>query len=94
MYVPASQNEHDDAPSDALYLPMSHEAQLLAPVVTELYRPAAQAVHNRDVVEPGTSRYAPAKHAVHPLVPVARALYVPTSHWTHPTGDVAPADGL
>ena len=94
LYAPASQNEQADALSDALYLPMSHKAQPLAPVVTELYRPAAQAVHKRDVVEPGKFEYEPAKHAVHPLAPAARALYVPTSHCTHPKGDVAPVDGL
>ena len=41
--------EHAEAPGIALNLPSSQSMQLLAPI-SELYRPAAQAVHTKDCV--------------------------------------------
>ena len=75
-------------------MPASHTAQLPAPVVRELYWPATQAVHSREVVAPAGSLYAPAGHAVHPLEPVARALYEPASQRLHAADDVAPVKPL
>ena len=94
LYVPDSHCVHEDAPADALYVPAPHTPQLPVPVVSELYWPAAHAVHTNDVEEPAASPYKPAAHAVHPLEPVPRALYVPTPHCRHTDDEVEPKDAL
>ena len=62
----------------------------LAPVVSELYEPAAHAEHTADVGAPATAPYVPATQPVHTCVVVAclTSLYMPAPHMAHALGPV------
>jgi hypothetical protein len=87
---------HALEPATAAYEPTAHAEQLVVPVVSALYAPAAQSTHVDPLVyEPGAQDVQksilkapaalklPTGHAVHASTPFEASLYVPTAHSAH-----------